>query len=524
MKWWRYLILPILMVSLASCEATPTARVEMSPTALVETEPLSPLPTPVPSPPVPYPPPYPLPSPWPTPIPPRPTPHSIEELKDFVLFVFRERAGIPGHPLIQVTEFATDIDLAYSLHYVRWLAGGTYLEIGINDPFAPPCAPMVTCFTTVLIDLKTKDAWWLENQSCRLDWIWQAGGVFNMRAVSPDGRILALADAQGVWLIGVQAHTKHLLPGREPSLVFSPDGSQLAVVSGDGIDVVDPESGEILYHQPAVGKLMPTMAWSPSGDKLAHYEELQEECSFDDTNNEPEGSFRAAILDLATGTTIRSETVPTWLTDCIGEAFYTFSPQWLMNGEQLLLPAAGDLWLWDLQTGKQTVIAEDIPFWTVAVSPNRDQVLFSTATIGEKVRLYDVVTGQTTEVNWDADYLAWSPSGKELVLTERGKPGALLVSPETGEVITSYSMGIPLWSPDRHSVVFSFKDAIWLTDANGHSPRQIVLLPEMHFDHLDSDMAEQWSPSGGALAFLAAYEDEGYYLLEAYIVELGNLD
>jgi Tol biopolymer transport system component len=481
------------------------------------------------------------------PYPPPPTPIPITPTVDFsassanwpARVDFQEREGLPGYPLVQVTQSPQGIA------YVQWLADGAYLEIGVVTEYGGG-GPGTLCISTVLVDMATRTAWPIRNQSCFYGWT--SKNILYRRAASPDGMVLALAEEGGVWIVNVLTREKTWIPidcGPTvcPAMAFSPDGARLAITSREGIHILDPVSGDQIYLQPVEGQFLHDVGWSPDGKKLAYYDDWREDCSKcweGDDCLSPVGSFRGTILDIEAKTVKHSPLMETWLTDCIGEAFYIFAPQWLLEGEQLLLPTVGGgLWIWDLESDNQTTISEAqaVNYSGVIVSPDRKLV----ALIQErKVYLYDAATGHTVSTDWTAYDLSWSPSGNTFALLidnkgpSQGEPAweGLLVRPETGELIASlpqmlaYTGDLPLsWSPTGHSIAYVSDHTLWLIDPQGQNPHQIV--PDRYRIDDDSpwlkDLRAQWSPSGTQLAFLATTDKHGYDL-EVYVVEVEGGD
>jgi WD40 repeat protein len=88
-------------------------------------------------------------------------------------------------------------------------------------------------------------------------------------AWSPDGRSLAASSWNGevhIWSFGVQV-VKYKAPSAL-SLAWSPDSKRLAI-AGEGVQIINPENGKLLFNYREQPKDVQAVAWSPDGKYLA---------------------------------------------------------------------------------------------------------------------------------------------------------------------------------------------------------------------------------------------------------------
>lgn len=105
------------------------------------------------------------------------------------------------------------------------------------------------------------------------------GGRITQLVWSPDGRSIAVAGTQGVWLYDAEHKTSppHLLPsaiteGEITSLAFSPDGAWLASGSATGetwLRKLETGESELILLRHTAGRGRSSVAFSPDGKLLA---------------------------------------------------------------------------------------------------------------------------------------------------------------------------------------------------------------------------------------------------------------
>jgi WD40-like Beta Propeller Repeat len=94
------------------------------------------------------------------------------------------------------------------------------------------------------------------------------GGVDDLgaQALSPDGRLVVYGDGRHVRLANVTTGKVRVLIKRASAAAFSRKGDRVAVVTGDGVKVLDP-AGHTLTTVPDVGG--DHLAWSPDDTRIA---------------------------------------------------------------------------------------------------------------------------------------------------------------------------------------------------------------------------------------------------------------
>jgi hypothetical protein len=100
---------------------------------------------------------------------------------------------------------------------------------------------------------------------------WSGDAVIGMPAWSPDGKAIVFTRSDGIYLRSSQGEQKVASPpGEVRSVVWSPDGTQLAYATQGSVYVVVPVTAS--KPQRVAGPFMDVgpLAWSPPGDRLAY--------------------------------------------------------------------------------------------------------------------------------------------------------------------------------------------------------------------------------------------------------------
>jgi tricorn protease len=168
---------------------------------------------------------------------------------------------------------------------------------------------------------------------------------------------------------------------------------------------------------------------------------------------------------------------------------------------QLTRHATGSLfWPSMSADGKVIVYEEDFGIWKLDVATGRSSEIKVDIVSDEKDNEAEMVT-----VNDEVDAYDISPSGRRAVISARGQ--ILTIATERGDItrVAPDAMvsrnQFPKWSPDGKFIAFvsdrSGRDEVWLSDADGRSPRKIT--------DLDNEKGTLlWTPDSSSLLYVAA--------------------
>jgi len=186
------------------------------------------------------------------------------------------------------------------------------------------------------------------------------------------------------------------------SAAFSRDGKLLALRTGRGVKLVRPDSGQVVRLLGGKTEGLPGVVFSPDGRQVA--------------SGDSKRTVR--VWDVATGTLVHT---------LVGSTNHlVFSVAFLPDGKRLVsgagngLASAGDVTLWDLQTGLKRWTRSDEQVWSVAVTPDGSAVAYQTTQ--QKVAFLDAGTGRPLREFDTGDNcrgLAISPDGRLLAATAR---------------------------------------------------------------------------------------------------------
>jgi Tol biopolymer transport system component len=303
-----------------------------------------------------------------------------------------------------------------------------------------------------------------------------AEGVVRARW-SPDGdRILYESyESSGIWITNADGTNQvHLAEGNSP--VWSPDGSLVAFVSDDGIELMSPDatgrrllvSPTALAPEPAEGGSigLGAPAWSPDGGKIAF-----ELGSYVPDPFDPSDPWRQTGTSLSSIWIINSDgSDPKRLTT---DSAYEQGPYWSLDGQSITFSSNRNdgkyaMWTSRVDGNGQPELAEG-----GVLSPDGTRVAYLTE--DEDLWLKDADGGNAVEVaggsawyqNW-----AWSPDGTMLAFD------STIVGPVGN---------------------------IWIVNANGTGKTKLTGATRDLFDctpELLKYKEPQWSPDGTKLLFL----------------------
>ncbi|WP_145279392.1 serine/threonine-protein kinase [Tautonia plasticadhaerens] len=255
------------------------------------------------------------------------------------------------------------------------------------------------------------------------------GGVLLTVAFSPDGnRIAAGGETLMVWEAATGQHVR-TLPGHTAgvrTVVFSPDGTLIASIGGDGFAKLWDTTNYRELHpalKAAKGRGF-TVAFSPDGSRLA-----------------TGGTDRAVIWDVTTGSEVFV------LPDHDNASDLAFSPdgRWLVTGGRGRVVR-----VWDLTTRQvaRTFRGHTHEVTCIAFSPDGGRLV--SASVDGTVNVWDMMTDQEPRpfaghADW-ATCVAFSPDGTLLASTSRGSNTVKVWDTTTGQL---------RFAPEGHS------DEVW---------------------------------------------------------------
>ncbi|CAE6451139.1 unnamed protein product [Rhizoctonia solani] len=195
--------------------------------------------------------------------------------------------------------------------------------------------------------------------------------------ISPGGAQVAFASHSGAYLLDVKDRqiTKlyHEQIIRIPCILFSPDGSQVAVASFDNnIYICAPQEGVILHKLAGHNGAVNSVAFSPDGKYLAS--------GSDDRTIQTWGTRSGQLVGNFTGHTS-----------------YVLSVSYSPDGSRLASSSADcTIRVWDPQTG-QTVLGplKGHSGWVRSITFSPDGSFIASGSTDKTIRVYDTTTGQT---------------------------------------------------------------------------------------------------------------------------------
>jgi TolB protein len=306
---------------------------------------------------------------------------------------------------------------------------------------------------------------------------------------SPDGSAILYATSlkegrvQKVYKVGAEGGNQVCLgEGRLP--VWSPDASRIAVVTDNGLEVMDADGGErsLLADLAEIAALaterqLNATAWSPDGSMIA----------FEVTAFVPDQSLLGKNAD----TSIDG----IWLVNADGSSLRQLAKGagedsclvWSPDSQRIAFVSYGNGGKWDV--------------WVSRVD-------------GSDLRQLTA----SNELEFD---MAWSPDGSKLAFASHGWPGetgpGILVMDVDGANKTQLTEGSgrpgdPVWSPDGSLLAFSsakYGGDIWIVNADGTGKTRLTKTSTSRASSwftcggtLIRYREPQWSPDGAKLLFL----------------------
>ena len=226
---------------------------------------------------------------------------------------------------------------------------------------------------------------------------------------SPDGTKLAVGSAEGVKLLeiptGQHIYTRqHIDVGELEfsvdvfSVAFSPDGTQLASASWDGVKLWDADTGQNLTTLGGHTRVVDSVAFSPDGLTLA--------------SNSVDG---IQVWEVATGR---------HLTTLAGPPNFVTSLAYLPDGTKLATGSANarnaehTVKLWDVETGQNLTTLRGHTDALIAIACSRDGTLLASGSKDKTIKVWSVETEQNIATlqghGKSVNSVAFSPDGTKL--------------------------------------------------------------------------------------------------------------
>ena len=276
-------------------------------------------------------------------------------------------------------------------------------------------------------------------------------GGFWYATFSPDGKYLATADGDGIARIwdAVTGEELLALEGHRDEvnhIEFSPDGSRVVTVGPDGLAIIwDVLTGEKLLTLPQ-GSALYWVVFSPDGSQIAI-------ANHDDA--------WVSIWDVITGERLLTLPHPNTQVDSV-----SYSPD---GGRIVTTSNDQTVRIWDANNGKEllTLYGYTINVTNAAYSPDGTRI--ATVVLNNQVKIWDAHTGQEilTIAGHSLDVLtvAFSPDGAHVVTASRDgtarvwnvSPSRELLTLVNGPVISSAEAALA-YSPDGTRLAAAYSD------------------------------------------------------------------
>jgi WD40 repeat protein len=333
-------------------------------------------------------------------------------------------------------------------------------------------------------------------------------GAINAIAWRPDGEVIAVGAADGLWLYDntlqlIGQLDKRPLRGIEPgnvpmnTLAWNPDNRHLAVDYGDGIQVWDTQAGEIIDALPDSDC---PLAWSPDGVYLATgTPDSREVLIWDAAHSNYITTYNGHVDD-----------------DVPSHRQGIGAIAWTLDGTQII--STGSSWstvdTWDAMTG-ETILKEGRVITrrcSIARSWSPDRTRYGLSVVHDPPIGEPLLAISTNSILVDFKSADWSPDGAKIAVISSEQvisiwdvttTGLLMaIDMKSQQLIDEYILStnnneqnaIIQWSPDGKQLLTSWAGNLSLWDVETGERTASV------FDHVGWTNAVTWSSDGQLLA------------------------
>jgi Tol biopolymer transport system component len=160
-----------------------------------------------------------------------------------------------------------------------------------------------------------------------------------------------------------------------------------------------------------------------------------------------------------------------------------YDPEWSPDGDRIFFMKDGH-GIWTMKAdGSDAVQLSTVDTSWLAVSPDGSRIAFDQPPSRISVMNVD---GTDSHVIYDTSHpVSGEPPSNGNASGAVGRDGKVIV--------VDHSVDHPTWSPDGSHIAFSYDSSIWVMDADGSNPHEL----------LASGVSPVWSPDGGRIAFLS---------------------